>query len=68
MCGSPAEIDGTGVGECYGYDWQTQYIECTKTLDPHCGMELSLHMDMGFSRTNICQALITLWDSIDGTP
>lgn len=45
MCGSPAKLDATGAVECYGYAWQTLYIECTKVNDEHCGMELSVNCD-----------------------
>lgn len=46
MCGSPMEIDSTGVIEAYGHDWQEITIECTDVKGSHCGMTLTLHADM----------------------
>jgi len=63
MCGSPAKMDSTGTAECYGYAWQTVYVECTKTLDPKCGMELSLQADM-FYADNSWDVLIEAWNKL----
>lgn len=62
MCGSPAEIDSTGALECYGYAWQTTTVECTKTLDPYCGMELSLMCDPWYTGDKSYEILIDSWN------
>ena len=64
MCGSSARLDATGTLECYGKDWQTLYIECTKDKDEHCGMELSLNADFWQLR-NAQDQLITCWNGLD---
>jgi hypothetical protein len=64
MCGSPAELDSTGVLECYGKDWQTIWIECNKEKDEHCGMELSLSADFWNIR-NVEKQLIKCWNGLD---
>lgn len=61
MCGSPATLNATGTAECYGYAWQTLYIECTKTNDEHCGMELSMHCDASYVNTKN-DYLIECWN------
>ena len=64
MCGSPAKLDSTGTSECYGKDWQTLYIECTKEKDEHCGMELSLQADFWNIR-NAEDVLTEAWNKLD---
>ena len=64
MCGSPAKLDSTGTSECYGYAWQTLYIECTKEKDEHCGMELSLNADFWDIR-NAEDVLTEAWNKLD---
>jgi len=65
MCGSPAEIDSTGTSECYGYAWQTLYIDCNKEKDQHCGMSLSLQADF-WNIHNAEEQLIRCWNGISG--
>lgn len=62
MCGSPAKLDYTGVMESY-HDWQTGYIECTRTLDEHCGMDLVLHMDY-WHQPSTDLVLIAAWNRL----
>lgn len=64
MCGSSAKIDCTGTSECYGKDWQTLYIECTKDKDEHCGMELSLNADF-WHMNNAQDQLINCWNGFN---
>ena len=64
MCGSPAELDATGTIECYGKDWQTVYIQCSKEKDEHCGMELSLNADFWNIR-NSAEQLTKCWNRLD---
>jgi hypothetical protein len=64
MCGSPVEIDATGSSECYGYTWQTAYIECTQKNDEHCGMRLELHADMWYTSDDSWEALQECWNTI----
>ncbi|MEM4261226.1 MAG: Lar family restriction alleviation protein [Candidatus Woesearchaeota archaeon] len=63
MCGSPAKIECTGSIECYGYSWQILTIECTRTLDSKCGMNISLNADM-FYIDNSSKILIDAWNKI----
>jgi hypothetical protein len=62
MCGSPAKLDYTGVLETY-HDWQTGSVECTKTLDEHCGMDIAIHMDFWYQR-GADQVLIDMWNRL----
>lgn len=64
MCGSNATLDATGTAECYGKDWQTLYIECSKENDEHCGMELSLLADF-WNIKNSNEVLIKCWNALD---
>lgn len=64
MCGSPAELDSSGTAECYGKDWQTVSIECTRKQDKHCGMELSLTADFWNIR-NSNSVLIDAWNNLE---
>jgi hypothetical protein len=64
MCGSSARLDASGTLECYGKDWQTLYIECTKDKDEHCGMKLSLNADFWYMR-NAQDQLIKCWNGLD---
>lgn len=64
ICGSPAKLDSGGVIECYGYDWQNLYIECTDVNDKHCGMELNLQTDFFKIKYNE-EILITAWNSLE---
>ena len=64
MCGSSAKLDASGVSECYGKDWQTVYIECSKENNMHCDMELSLHGDFWYIR-NSEQVLVNAWNALD---
>lgn len=66
MCGSAVKIDATGTTECYGWAWQTLYIECQDEKKQNCGMELSLDMDFGFSET-AHTALEEAWNRIAGS-
>ncbi len=63
MCGSSARLDATGTIECYGKDWQTLFIECTKDKDEHCGMELSLVADF-WNLLNAQDQLIKCWNGV----
>ncbi len=67
MCGSKANLDATGTSECYGKDWQTLYIECSKEKDEHCGMELSLLADF-WNIGNSNQVLIEAWNKLERKP
>jgi hypothetical protein len=64
MCGSPAELNSTGAAECYGKAWQTLWIECTKTLDPHCGMDMTISADF-FHIRNGEDVIIEAWNKLD---
>lgn len=64
MCGSAARLDSTAVSECYGKDWQTIYIECTKDKDEYCGMELAINADFWYMR-NAEKQLIKCWNGLD---
>ena len=63
MCGSSAEMDCTAAIECYGRDWQTLCIECTKENDPKCWMSLSLNYDAFYVNDSITK-LISCWNSL----
>lgn len=64
MCGSPVVIDSTGAVECYGRDWQTLSIECTRTIDKNCGMGLSLCADFFYVKNNPETTLIEAWNRL----
>jgi hypothetical protein len=64
MCGSTANLDSTGTSECYGKSWQTLSIECTKNLDEHCGMEMSLQADFYYTKENSETTLIEAWNKL----
>lgn len=63
MCGSPAELDATGTSECYGFAWQTLYIECTKTEYEHCGMTMEIRADF-HDIDNSNDVLIQAWNNL----
>ena len=63
MCGSPAKLDSTAAAECYGKAWQTMYIECTMTNDPHCGMEVIIQADFGYVE-GAALSLVNFWNSL----
>jgi hypothetical protein len=67
MCGSPAVLESTGSLECYGNAWQTLSIECTRTLDSNCGMNISIHADFD-NIPNGNTAIIQAWNSLAGKP
>lgn len=64
MCGSPAELDATAAGECYGHAWQTLYIECTKVNDDKCLMDMNIHADFWYIE-NAQDTLIEAWNKLD---
>lgn len=64
MCKSAAKLDATGTAECYGKDWQTLYIECTRDKDENCGMDISIHADFWYVK-NAQDMLIKMWNGLD---
>jgi hypothetical protein len=64
MCGSPAELNSTGAAECYGKAWQTIWIECTKTVDEWCGMDMTISADF-FHIRNGEDVIIEAWNKLN---
>lgn len=64
ICGSSAELDATSSSECYGYAWQTLFIECTKVNDDKCLMDMSIHADF-WNIKNAQDVLIEAWNKLD---
>jgi hypothetical protein len=64
MCGSPAELNSTGAAECYGKAWQTMWIECTKTVDENCAMDMIISADF-FDIRNGEEVIIEAWNKLD---
>jgi len=64
MCGSPATINSTGAAECYGWAWQTIYIECKDTMNKKCGMEITISADHS-SLDSSWNKAINFWNSLN---
>ena len=65
MCGSSASMDSTGTAECYGYDWQTLYIDCNDDAKKHCDFNIGVSADFfKIDYSSAESAIIAAWNSI----